>query len=225
MPAQYVSITYFSDVLCVWAHIAQLRIDEAKANFGDAVRFESRYCNIFGDTARKIPAAWGAKDGYERFNAHLRHSAAPFPEVRLHPDLWLKVRPRSSASVHLALKAAHLCEQESGAAGAADRAARALRTAFFERGEDISDRTVLHRLCGDAGVDITASEGHIASGAAHAALMSDYQDAEALKVTGSPTFLLNEGRQRLYGNVGYRILEANIQELLREPTSGQASWC
>jgi hypothetical protein len=36
--------------------------------------------------------------------------------------------------------------------------------------------------------------------------------------------LFNEGRQRLTGNVGYRIIEANIRELL-EGAPGQLSWC
>jgi hypothetical protein len=36
---------------------------------------------------------------------------------------------------------------------------------------------------------------------------------------------MNEGRQKLFGNVGYRIVEANIQELLREPNPDLASWC
>jgi hypothetical protein len=44
-------------------------------------------------------------------------------------------------------------------------------------------------------------------------------------VKGSPTMILNQGRQKLFGNVGYRIIEANIQELLREPNPDQASWC
>ncbi len=44
-------------------------------------------------------------------------------------------------------------------------------------------------------------------------------------IQGSPTFVLNEGRQKLYGNVGYRIIDANIQEMLREPRTDQASWC
>ena len=43
-------------------------------------------------------------------------------------------------------------------------------------------------------------------------------------VVGSPAFMLGEGRQKLYGNVGYRILEANIQEVLADP-SERASWC
>jgi hypothetical protein len=44
-------------------------------------------------------------------------------------------------------------------------------------------------------------------------------------VKGSLMMILNEGRQKLFGNVGYRIIEANIHELLREPNPDQASWC
>jgi len=43
-------------------------------------------------------------------------------------------------------------------------------------------------------------------------------------VSSSPTLLLNEGRQRLVGNVGYRILEANVRELFERP-GVQQSWC
>ena len=50
-----VEITYFSDVLCVWAYVSQARLDAVKEQFGDAVRIEHRFCSVFGDTARKIP--------------------------------------------------------------------------------------------------------------------------------------------------------------------------
>jgi len=46
-----------------------------------------------------------------------------------------------------------------------------------------------------------------------------------MRIEGSPSFVLNEGRQKLYGNVGFRIIEANIQELLRAPGTDQVSWC
>jgi hypothetical protein len=32
-------------------------------------------------------------------------------------------------------------------------------------------------------------------------------------------------RRKLYGNIGFRLLDANIQELLRAPRSDEASWC
>ena len=56
------------------------------------------------------------------------------------------------------------------------------------------------------------------------ALAEDYELAAQHRVTGSPTYLLNDDRQRLYGNVGYRIIEANVLELLRD-NKDRASWC
>jgi hypothetical protein len=35
---------------------------------------------------------------------------------------------------------------------------------------------------------------------------------------------MNQGRQILYGHVGYRVLNANIEELLSHPEN-KASWC
>jgi predicted DsbA family dithiol-disulfide isomerase len=63
------------------------------------------------------------------------------------------------------------------------------------------------------------------SGVAFAALAADYQDRDRLRIEGSPTFVLNQGRQKLYGNLGYRVIEVNIRELLREPRAGEMSWC
>ena len=36
--ASMVEITYFSDLLCVWAYISQARVNATKDKFGDAVR-------------------------------------------------------------------------------------------------------------------------------------------------------------------------------------------
>ena len=62
------------------------------------------------------------------------------------------------------------------------------------------------------------------SASADAALAEDHEAAGQHGITGSPTYLLNEGRQKLYGNVGYRLIEANVEELLRD-NSDRASWC
>ena len=50
-----------------------------------------------------------------------------------------------------------------------------------------------------------------------ARLAADYQEAYTIRIEDSPSSLLNQGRQRLYGNVGFHVIEANIQELLRKP--------
>ena len=46
-----IEITYFSDVLCVWAYVAQARIEAVKEKFGKSVRIEQRFCSVFGDHA------------------------------------------------------------------------------------------------------------------------------------------------------------------------------
>jgi predicted DsbA family dithiol-disulfide isomerase len=221
-----VRILYFSDVLCVWAYIAQLRVNFMKETYGDRIRLETRFCSVFADTARKITAAWSGKGEYEGFNAHLRHAAAAFPEVKLNQNLWLTVRPASSTAAHLFLKAAQLSETSGAcAAGTTDQVTWALRCAFFEEARDIARWDVQCDIGRQNGVDVAQVEALIHDGSAFAALASDYQDADAMGIQGSPSFVLNDGRQKLYGNVGYRILDANIQELLREPQAGQASWC
>ena len=221
-----VPIVYFSDVLCIWAYIGQLRVNAIKAAFGEDVRFDKKFCSIFGDTARKITTTWRGKGEYEGFNAHLMHSAAQFPELRVNPDIWLQVRPASSTGVHLFLRAIKLAEADGGcAAGAMEDVMWALRRAFFEDARDIARWDVQCEVARDLGVDVTRVEALIHSGAAFAALASDYQDADAMGIQGSPSFVLNEGRQKLYGNVGYRVIDANIKELLRAPVGDQASWC
>lgn len=219
-------ILYFSDVLCVWAFLAEPRVDAARREFGDRIALDMRFCSVFGDVPRKIATSWEARGGYDAFADHVQQAAQAFPEVRLHPDIWRKTRPVSSLSPHLYLKAAQLSEAAgSSPPGAFLRAIKGMREAFFVEARDISRRETQRAVAVAAGVDATAAEGFLADARAHAALASDFKDAESFGVSGSPTWLFNEARQKLYGNVGYRIIEANISELLREPNPDWASWC
>lgn len=227
-----VKVSYFSDVLCVWAYIAQARIDAVKEKFGDSVRLDHRFCTVFGNTAHKIPSTWRDKGEYAGFNAHLRNVALQFPHVEVHPDIWLTTRPPTSTSAHLFMIAVQQWQHERDSEGENESTASifeklvwAFRCAFFRDCRDIARRDVQCELAEALGVDIDAIEKRIHDGTAFARLASDYQDADKMRLEGSPSFVLNEGRQKLYGNVGFRIIEANIQELLRAPGGEQASWC
>jgi len=221
-----IPIIYFSDVLCIWAYIAELRVTAVKAAFGEQVRFEHRFCSVFGDTARKMATTWRDKGEYGGFNKHLLQAAEAFPEVTVNPGIWMTVRPASSTGAHLFLKAVQLCERAGDCAeGSMDKTLFTLRQAFFEDALDLARWDVQCEVGRRAGVDVSRAEALIHDGRAYAALASDYQDAEAMGVQGSPSFVLNDGRQKLYGNVGFRIIEANVQELLRTPQADQASWC
>ncbi len=226
-----VEITYFSDALCIWAYISQARIDAIKQKFGDGVHIEQRFCSVFSDTPGKIATAWKDKGAHEGFNAHLRKVADGFPHIQVHPEIWLRTRPLSSISPHLFVKAVQQWERETGASGSKnapgifEQVMWAFRCAFFRDCRDISRWEVQCEVASALGVDIRAIEERIHSGAAFAHLAADYQLADKMRIEGSPSLVLNEGRQKLYGNVGFRLIEANIQELFRTPRANEASWC
>jgi len=84
---------------------------------------------------------------------------------------------------------------------------------------------VLEQLLEESGVPVEPIQQMFRRGEPQALLEGDMREKEQLHITGSPTIVLNEGRQKLYGNVGYGVIEANIKELLKSPDAGAASWC
>ncbi len=215
-----VVVDYYTDVLCVWAWIAQPRLEKLCDEWRDRVTVRYRYVDVFGDAHTKVPGKWGEHDGFDHFSEHVQQAGADHIHTELHQDLWRVTRPRSSLPAHLVLKAAALV-----AGNAAEEAlALALRRAFFCEARDISDMDVLLAVAEAADVDADALRKVVRTGEALAGLSADMRDAHSLGVRGSPTWVLNDGRQLLYGNVGYRILQANVEELINRP-EGEASWC
>jgi predicted DsbA family dithiol-disulfide isomerase len=213
-------LTYYSDVLCVWAYIAQARVDEIARKFSKEVNIDYRFCSIFGDTAHKMEKSWSDRGLYEGFGNHVLKSVEAFPHVRVSTDIWKKCRPSSSMPAHLMLKAVQRVDSDRFVA-----VLNSIRSAFFEHGRDIAQWPVLCDIVAEAGIKIKDVQALVDSGHAHADLDTDFRDQAELMVQGSPSFILNEGRQKLYGNVGYSVIEANINELLRSPNSAMASWC
>lgn len=215
-----IKIEYFSDILCVWAWIAQARLDELQAQWGEQVTVSHHFVDIFGDCHSKIPGAWGAEDGFEKFATHVQHSAEPFEAATVNADIWRNTRPRSSAQAHLILRAVAI----AGGEAMLESLALQIRRAFFLDALDIGELPALMELAADCGCDVDAVNRCLEDGSAIAAYSTDLRRANDLGVRGSPTWIINSGRQVLYGNVGYRILSANIEELLRHPQD-EASWC
>ncbi len=218
-------IDHFSDVLCIWAYCAQVRVDEVRKAFGDAVAIRYRFVPVFGSTEHKIGAGWATRGGFPAYAKHVRSVAERFPHVQVHPDAWERVRPASSCAPHLFLKAVQLIEGASSAGGLFERAAWAVRLAFFRDARDVATTAVQLEIAEAVGVPRSALEPLLADGRAMAAMFEDVEAQTAQKIEGSPTLVFNEGRQKLYGNVGYRVIEANIEELLRAPNPQAASWC
>jgi predicted DsbA family dithiol-disulfide isomerase len=222
-----VRILYFSDILCVWAYAAQRRLEQLIQTFGDEISIDAHFCSIFPDAWGKIEQNWKDRDGFAGFGRHVNQVARKFPHIEVHDQLWCEARPRSSASAHLFIKAVELIEGNSQPylERKATRAAWAVRRAFFASLRDVSDWRVLAEIAGELDINYDLVRDKIRSSEAVALLATDYNLSKTHGVESSPTFIMNEGRQKLVGNVGYRLIEANVQELLRNPAVGEASWC
>lgn len=220
-----VQVTHFSDLLCVWAYVSQVRCDELVSQLADRVSIDYRYFQVFGRAPAKLHAAWDARGGIPAYAAHVHEVASGFGHVELHPDVWVETTPESSMPGHLFLCAVRLLEASGELEpGTQTRVAWALREAFFARCADIGSRSVLLSIGEGVGVAAARVEALLDGGAAHAALSEDLELAREYSVRSSPTLVLNEGRQQLTGNVSYRVIEANVRELLEQPESGH-SWC
>lgn len=235
MKEHQVKIDYFSDLLCVWAYGAQIKMDELRHAFGDEVLIQHHYIPLFGDTASRIGEGWRERGGFEGFGRHVRDTAGAWDHVEVHPEVWQRNAPASSVPAHVFVKAAQLLEAEgeldndvgsgdSTRPGAEELAWR-LRERFFCDAGNIAERSVQEETAASLGLPLDRLRERIDSGEAHAAAHLDLLARDLHQVPGSPCLVLNEGRQRLYGNVGYRVIEANVMQLLSDPLYGQASWC
>lgn len=228
------TVSYFSDVLCVWAYAAQIKLDELRRQFGEQIRVEYRFLHLFGDVATRIEAGWGEKGGAAGYSRHMQKMAVRFDHIHIHPEIWTRNVPTTSVSCHLFLKAIQLLESHGevsaaredqfGGKSVFEEAVWRCRLGFFRDLQDIADRNIQEAIASNMALPLAAIREQIDSGAAHAALCADFDAKDRQLVEGSPTFVLDEGRQKLYGNVGYRVIEASIIELLADPGE-RASWC
>ncbi len=65
-----VRISYYSDVLCIWAYAAQRRLEQLVQKFGDEISIDAHFCSVFPDAWGKIEDKWKARGGFEGFNRH-----------------------------------------------------------------------------------------------------------------------------------------------------------
>ncbi|UZE97543.1 DsbA family oxidoreductase [Alkalimarinus alittae] len=230
-----VLISHYSDVLCVWAYVAQVKLDELRTQFGDGVDIKHHFTPTFGCTEHRIGEGWKDRGGFDGFSDHVVDVCESFPHVEINKAVWKTSRPKSSASTHCFIKAVQLLEEEGVISSQHVEAydGRTLceafvwhvRLAFFVEVKDVSKHDVLFEIAKRLSIPVEAVDERLNNGAAIAALCRDMELKESLNIEGSPTYSLNGGRQKLYGNVGYRILEANVLELMQNENRELASWC
>jgi len=216
-------ILCFTDVLCGYSYIAHARFEQLVADFGDHVRLTYHFRSTYGDVHQRI--AQSGRTAAE-YGAMAHALARRFEHVAIHPDLFQRDLPRSSMPAHLYLRAVKILEDAGRIAGAApfERMMWAVQLAFFRDLRDVSRREVLDDIARHLEIPTGEVAEVIDDGRAFAALDGDSKLERRFNVTASPSLVLDDGRQVLSGNVGYRVIEANIREMLSTAPLLQ-SWC
>lgn len=217
------SITYYSDVLCIWGYSAKIKIDEMKKQFADQIAINYAYTPLFVDMHTMLEKNWADKGGLHGYNKMMLKLNDLFPYVEIHPQIGLINLPRSSASCHQFLKAVDLLEQRDEIHSddpkntLLEQADWQIRLGYFRDAQDVSQTSTLMSIAEQLKIPRQSIETSLANGEAMAALAACTTNDKQKLIEGSPSFVLNEGRQKLYGNVGYHIIEANIKALLETP--------
>jgi len=107
-----VTIMYFTDILCVWAYLAQSRIDELKIEFGTGVELQYHFIPVFGSVESKMEQNWNHRGGIPAYSQHVQEIASRFDHIDIHPEIWIKNTPTTSTSCHVFLKAIQILEAQ-----------------------------------------------------------------------------------------------------------------
>jgi len=229
-----IEILYFTDILCVWAYLEQIRIDELKSHFDSKIELKYHFIPLFGSVSTKMKNEWEEKGGVAAYGKFVHDLSLKYEHIKIHPDIWKLNTPKTSINCHAFLKAIQLleleerlekgtCQQDEGK-GIFETAVWRVRCGFFRDALDISAHSNLMDIANELNLPLEKIEEKINNGEAHAALSDDMALKAKHEVKGSPTLVFNEGRQMIYGNVGYKVVAANIEELLNK-ADDNASWC
>jgi predicted DsbA family dithiol-disulfide isomerase len=220
------TIHCFTDVMCGFSYVAAARLAQIKADFGDRVRISRHFMSVYGNVRRKLDSRATSDSA---FGAMVRDVLSRYDHVEVHPELFCRNLPTSSVPAHLYLRAVKLLEDDGvlevgDGPSPFERLTWELQLAFFRDLRDISRREVLDEVAGRLGIPGARVARVIDDGRAFAELSSDGELQRTHGVLVTPSLVLDDGRQILNGNVGYRVIEANIRELVSTRVAGM-SWC
>lgn len=213
MPTR-LQFSYWSDPLCIWALVAQAKLDRLLDELGGELRVDYRIVPVFGSVPSRFTTGSWAKEGVPGRVAATHQIAEQAGRTDVSGECWRRAMPASSWAPAMAIKAVFATDEgREQAAGPSYQ--RALRERFFVGESNISLRSVQLEVAEELGLARLPIEEHLDDGSALAAVCEDHAEKERLHLQGSPTYVFDSGRAMLYGNFGYGILRSTIEELLR----------
>jgi len=226
VPQEPLTFSYWTDPLCVWAYVCQPKLENVMGTYGDNVTCQQRMIPVFTSMQRRFAkgGAWEGKDGTARREATVRIATnMGFDNVT--GEVWEKDMPTSSMPAAMAFCGVSLLEERGDVAqGASARYVDGLRRAFFERNQNTARRQVQLALAEELDVAPDKLAATLDDGTALARLFEDYEDKEKHKLRGSPSWVFDNGRSVLFGNVAAGVVHGVVEELLYGKHPG-CTWC
>lgn len=211
-----VEFGYWSDPLCIWALVAQAKLDRLIADLGQHLVVDYHVVPVFGSVPWRFSKGPWAKEGIEGRVAATRRIAEQGGRTDITGECWRTAAPASSWAAAMAIKAVFAMEARAGApSGSGARYQRALRDAFFVEGANAARRDVQLRVAEAQELARAPIEEQLDDGTALAAVWEDHMEKERLKIQGSPTYVFDGGRAMLYGNFEYGMLRSTVEQLVR----------
>ncbi len=212
---------YWSDPLCIWAFVAQEKLERVLAEFGEHLAVDYRVIPVFGSVPSRFASGPWRADGVPGRVTATRRIAAEHGHGEVSGRCWERDCPASSWSAGAAIRAVFAVER----AGLAEPGSGALfqvrlRERFFVDEQNVSRRAVQLGLAEELGIARAPVEELLDDGRALALLWDDFCEKERLKLQGSPTFVFDGGRAMLYGNFSFGVLRSTVEELLRGAETG-----
>lgn len=207
---------YWSDPLCIWAYVAQSKLERVIEEWGPHLSIHYRIVPVFGSLPRRFASGSWSSGGPEGRRVATAEVARAQGCEGVTGELWTGDMPSSSWPAGAAAKAAFLLEERSLAEpGSGAAYLRALRRRAFEANENICRRTVQLSVAEAIGVDPQRLDALLDDGLPYALLAEDDEDRRTAGVRGSPSYVFDGGRAVLYGNFPFEVLHATMEQLLR----------
>jgi predicted DsbA family dithiol-disulfide isomerase len=220
-PMNAIPFSYWSDPLCVWAFVAQDKLDRLISQHGEILAIDYRVIPVFGSIPHRFRVGDWAGAGPEGRAETTRRIASMRGHEEVTGQVWLDDPPASSWPAGMAIKAVMALEAD-GLVGEGIGAAYQwqLRRSFFVDNRNTARRSAQLELAEAMELPVAALEAMLNDGRAMALLWEDHLERESLKLRGSPTYVFDGGRSQLYGNFNYAILDATLCGLSRGLEAG-----
>ena len=211
-----IAFSYWSDPLCIWAYVAQPKLERVLRDWGHCLEASYRILPVFGSVPWRFREGPWAEPGPAGRARATREIAEQFGHRDVSGQVWLDDPPASSWAAGAALGAvAELERREQIDAGRFAEYQWQMRRRFFVDDRNTARRSVQLELAEELGLPRAPIEAQLDDGSALALLWEADEERQRLFIEGSPTYVFDGGRTKLYGNFSEEVLGATVETLTR----------